>query len=215
MTGETTTPSAAAVAVRLRRFWLGEAAGQRVVRRSDLGEVWRDITVVRMASTLTLYTPYDFGVGDPLDGPLGRYLTRRVSGLSDGAVRDVVWCFDPVTAKPVTRRAKSSDLDIFAPGDPDRDEYDDVRARLGKALGADSGETVRDVLRRIGLAAVSKHRMWFAAPDAETEKAVRTTSGAAYALHAAVQSVQKKDPLFRVVVDGSYAEAEREEIKWI
>ena len=57
--------------------------------------------------------------------------------------------------------------------------------------------------------------MWFAAPDAEAERAVRTVSGAACALHAAVQAVQKGDPLLRVVVDGSYAAAEREEMGWI
>ena len=68
-TGETPL-SAAAVAVRLRRFWLGEAPNHRVVRTSDLGEVWREVAVIRTASTLTLHAPYDFGVGDPLDGPL-------------------------------------------------------------------------------------------------------------------------------------------------
>src|SRR4051794_32543767 len=93
--------SAAAVGVRLRRFWLGEAADERVVGRSDLGEVWRDVAVVRVASTLTLYTPYDFGAGDPLEGALGRYLTRRVRDLSGGAVREVIWGFDPVAAKPL------------------------------------------------------------------------------------------------------------------
>ena len=95
--------SAAAVAVRLRRFWLGEAADEPVVRRSDLGDVWREITVVRVASTLTLYTPYDFGVGDPLEGTLGGYLTRRVRNLSEGAIREVAWDCDPVAAKPAAR----------------------------------------------------------------------------------------------------------------
>jgi hypothetical protein len=206
--------SAAAVAVQLRRFWLGEAADERVVRRSDLGDVWRDVTLIRVGSTLTLYTPYDFGIGDPLDGRLGSYLTRRVLKLSEGAVRKVAWDFDPVAAKPATRRARTGDLDIHAPGDPGLEEYDAVRARLSKALPAGTSEEGRGVLSRVGLAAVSRHRMWFAAPDAETEKAVRTTSGAAYALHAAVRAVQKGDPLLRVVVEGSYTAAEQEEMAW-
>ena len=200
--------------MRLRRFWLGEAAEQPVLRGSDLGEVWRDVALRRTASMLTFYTPHDFGVGDPLEGPLGRYLTRRVRAMSGGAVREVAWCFDPVAAKPAVRRTKSGDLDI-SPGDPGMDEYAAVRARLRKAVPVDTSEAAREVLRRIGLAGVSRHRMWFAAPDVETEKAVRTTSGAAYSLHAAVQAVQKGDPLLRVVVDGSYTEAEREEMGWI
>jgi hypothetical protein len=207
--------SAAAVAVRLRRFWLGEAADERVVRRSDLGDVWRAIALRRVGSTLTLYTPYDFGVGDPLEGALGSHLARRVRNLSEGAVREVAWDFDPVVAKPAARRAKTGDLDIYAPGDPGLEEYDAVRARLRKAAPADTPDGAREVLRRVGLAGVSRYRMWFAAPDAQTEKAVRTTSGAAYALHAAVQAVQKGDPLLRVVVDGSYTAAEREEMGWI
>ena len=206
--------SAAAVAVRLRRFWLGEAADERVVRRSDLGDVWQDVTLVRVGSTLTLYTPYDFGIGDPLEGRLGSYLARRVRNLSESAVREVAWDFDPVAAKPAARRARTGDLDVYAPGDPGLEEYGAVRARLSKALPAGTSEEARGVLSRVGLAGVSRHRMWFAAPDAETEKAVRTTSGAAYALHAAVQAVQKGDPLLRVVVDGSYTAAE-EEMAWI
>jgi hypothetical protein len=214
MTGERTPPSAAAVAVRLRRFWLGEAAGERVVRRSDLGEVWRDVALVRVASTLTLYTPYDFGVGDPLEGPLGRYLAKRVQSLSAGTVREVAWAFDPVAAKPPTRRARTSELDVYSPADPGLEEYAEVRVRLRKAVPTDIGEEARAVLSRLGLAAVSKYRMWFVAPDAEIERAVRTTSGAAYALHAAVRAVQKADPLHRVVVDGSYSADDRAEMAW-
>jgi hypothetical protein len=203
------------VSVRLRRFWLGEAAERPEVLESDLRDVWRDITVTRTAATLVLYTPYDFGSGDPLDGPLGQYLRTRVDELSGGAVRQVAWRFDPVAARPVVRRVRSSDLDIHAPGDPGTSQYGGVRERLRRSLPAGTGEAAREVLRRVGLAAVSRHRMWFAAPDAETEKAVRTTPGAAYALHAVVRSVQKKEPLYRVVVDGSYPEAEREEMAWI
>ena len=200
MTGESAPLSAAAVAVRLRRFWLGEAATAAVVRGSDLGEVWRDVAVTRTAATLTLHTPYDFGAGDPLEGRLGQFLVRRVRSLSVGAVREVTWCFDGTTSRPV-RRARSSELDIYAPGDPGLEEYDGVVTRLRKGLPTDTGETAREVLRRLGLAGVSRHRMWFAARDGDAEKAVGRTPGAAYALHTAVRSVQKAEPLFRVVVD--------------
>lgn len=206
MTREEAPLSAAAVAVRLRRFWLGEAAGQRTVRASDLGEVWREITVTRTASTLLLHTPYDFGVGDPLSGPLGRYLTRRTRQLSGGAVREVAWCFDESAATPV-RRNRSTELDIHAPGDPGLDEYDAVLARLRKGIPADTSDAARAVVHGLVLGGVSRHRLWLVAPDAETEKAVRTTPGAGYALHAAVRAVQKAEPLFRVVVDPSWGSA--------
>ena len=193
--------SAAAVAVRLRRFWLGEAPTAKVVQRSDLGEVWRDIAVRRTASTLMLHTPYDFGVGDPLEGPLGPYLTRRVRALSGRAVREVTWCFDEWAGKSV-RRARTSELDIHEPGDPGLEEYDVVLARLRKAIPADTTDLAREVLRGLGLAGVSRHRMWFAARDEDAERAVGRTPGAGYALHAAVLSVQKsEDPLYRLVVD--------------
>jgi hypothetical protein len=164
--------------------------------------------VQRVASTVTLYTPYDFGVGDPLDGALGSYLTRRIKQLSGGAVREVTWDFDEVAAKPV-RRNKSTELDIHAAGDPALEEYDDVLVRVRKGIPADTPQAARVVIGDLCLAGVSRHRMWFAAPDAESERAVRTTSGAAYALHAAVRHVQKAEPLYRVVVDPSLADEPR------
>ena len=204
-TGETTGElplSAAAVAVRLRRFWLGEAPGQRVVRTSDLGEVWREVKVKRTASTLVLYTPYNFGDGDPLAGRLGSYLTRRVHELSAGAVREVTWLFDERATRPV-RRARSTDLDIHAPEDPAVEEYDDVLARLRRGIPAETPDAATQVLHTLSLVGVSRHRIWFAAPDAGSEQAVGRTPGAAYALHAAVRAVQRAEPLCRVVVDPS------------
>lgn len=191
---------AAAVAVRLRRFWLGEAHDAQPVRDSDLGEVWREVAVRRVAARLTLFTPYDFGRGDPLEGGLGAWLTQRVHALSEGAVREVGWDFDQRAQRPF-RRARSTDLDIHAPGDPGPDELDDVLARLRRRLPADVPAQARDVLGRIGLAAASRHRLWFVATDAAAEQAVRRTPGAAYALHAAVRGVQGAEPLYRVVVD--------------
>jgi hypothetical protein len=191
------------VAVRLRRFWLGEAMKARGVRSSDLGDVWREVLVRRLAATLELYTPYDFGVGDPLGGDLGGFLTRRVRKLSVGTVREVVWQYDD-RVKPPVRRAKSTELDIHAPGDPGLEEYDDVLVRLRKGIPPDISDEAREVLGRLRLVGVSRFRLWFAAPDNAAELAVRRTSGAAYALHSAVQRVQKADPLYRVVVDPSY-----------
>ena len=196
-------PSAAAVAVRLRRFWLGEAMRSPVVAESDLGEVWRKVAVSRVASALVLHTPYDFGQGDPLASGLGELLARRVKRLSSGAVREVTWRFDPVALKPV-RRTRSSELDVHAPEDPGLEEYDDVLARLRARLPGDTGPEARAALGELVLAGVSRHRLWLAAPDEAAELAVRRTPGAAYALHAAVGAVQKAEPLYRVVVDGSY-----------
>lgn len=194
------TLNAAVVAVRLRRFWLGPALRSPTVMASDLGEAWRDVTVVREASTLVLCTPYDFGSGDPLAGDLGAYLAGRVRRLSGGTVRDVDWRYDPRLTKPV-RRARSSDLDIHAPGDPGLTEYADVLASLRKKLPADTGAAAREALGRLGLAGVSRHRLWFTAPDDAAERAVRTVSGAGYALNMAVRGVQKAEPLYRVIVD--------------
>lgn len=195
--------SAAAVAVRLRRFWLGEAPAASAVRRSDLDGVWREVTVRRLASTLELFTPYDFGEGDPLDGKLGNYLTRRVRALSEGAVREVTWLYDERAARPV-RRPKSTDLDIHAPGDPGLEEYDEVLARLRQGIPADTTGATLEVLHGLSLVGVSRHRIWFAARDAASERAIRTTPGAVGSLHAAIKRVQKGEPLYRVVVDPSY-----------
>jgi hypothetical protein len=200
--------SAAAVAVRLRRFWLGPAARSPTVRASDLGEVWREVAVQRVASTLVLLTPYDFGQGDPLAGDLGDYLARRVTRLSGGAVREVAWRYDEAAVRPV-RRARSTELDVHAPGDPGLDEYDDVLRRLRKHLPDDTSEVARLALGQLGLAGVSRHRVWLAASDEAAERAVRTTAGAAYALHRAVRGVQKAEPLYRVVVDPSLRRLER------
>lgn len=195
------TSNAAVVAVRLRRFWLGAAMRSPSVRASDLGEAWRNVVVVREAATLVLYTPYDFGAGDPLGGDLGGYLTGRVRRLSGGTVCDVEWRFDERRAKPV-RRARSSDLDIHAPGDLGPDKYAGVVARLRKLLPADTGEAARAAIGRLALAGVSRHRMWFAAVDEADARAVRTVPGAGGALAKAVGGVQKAEPpLFRVVVD--------------
>jgi hypothetical protein len=208
MTKGDTPPSAAAVAVRLRRFWLGEAMRATVVRKSDLGDVWREVLVRRVAATLELYTPYDFGTGDPLAGRLGSFLTTRVKKLSAGTVREVAWRYDDRVTPP-TRRAKSTELDIHLPGDPALEEYDDVLARLRAGIPAGASDEAREVLGRLSLVGVSRHRLWLAAPDAAAELAVRKTSGAAFALHSAVQRVQKADPLYRVVVDPSYVDVPR------
>lgn len=201
-TDGSTPPSAAAVAVRLRRFWLGEAAEASVVRESDLGAVWREIVVRRLGAELQLWTPYDFGDGDPLDGGLGAYLGERVRELSAGTVRDVVWRYDERMLRPV-RRARSTELDVHAPGDPGLEEYADVLGRLRKAIPADTPDGARAVLGELRLAGVSRHRLWFAAPDDAAELAVRRTPGAASALSVAVRHVQKAEPIHRVVVDAT------------
>jgi hypothetical protein len=203
------TMNAAVVAVRLRRFWLGPAMKSPVVRASDLGEAWRDVMVVREGSTLVLHTPYDFGAGDPLGGDLGTYLAGRVRRLSGGTVREVEWRFDP-QVKPPVRRARSSDLDIHAPGDPGLDEYADVLARLRKQLPADTSHAAREALGRLALAGVSRHRMWFAAVDEAEATAVRAVPGAGGALSTAVRGVQKAEPpLYRIVVDPTTTQLDR------
>ena len=201
----TAAPGPVAVAVRLRGLWLGEVVSSRAFLRSDLGDAADEIALHRVGNALELVTPYDFGDGDPLEGGLGRSLRRRVSAVTGGVVREVSWRYDDAAGRPV-RRTSTSDLDVFRPGDPGRDAYPDVLAELRRRLPADTTDAAREVLGALGLAAVSAHRVWFAAPSAAAEKAVGSTPGAAYALFASVKRLQRKEPLYRVYADADGVE---------
>ncbi|MFC6287591.1 hypothetical protein ACFP3Q_14485 [Nocardioides sp. GCM10027113] len=146
------------------------------------------------------FTPFDFGTRDPLAGGLGEFLERRVAELSGGTVREVSWEYDERVLRPV-RRAKTTELDVHAPGDPGLEEYAEVARRLSAAIPDDTSDAAREVLHALVVAGVSRHRLWLAAPDDATEVAVRRTPGAGYALFAAVERVQRAQPLYRVVVD--------------
>lgn len=194
---------AAAVAVRLRRLWLGEIAASDELADSDLADAWQDVTLRRVGSRLELWTPYDFGAGTPLAGPFGDLLRTRVAELSKGTVTIVDWRFDPYPTPP--RRAKTTDLDIYAPGDPMMIEYGGVLAALRYHLGDCTSERAREAVGRLRLVAVSRHRLWFAAPSHRELDALGAVPGARAALVKAVQAVQKDDrPLYRVVVDSTY-----------
>lgn len=193
---------AAAISVRLRRLWLGEIARSPELAASDLVDAVHDVHLRRVADTLLVLSPYDFGVGDPFATALGERLRSRVVALSGGAVAEVEWAFDP-DVHPV-RRPQSSDLDIFMPGDPGPEELPTMLARLRQRLPETTDEA-RGAVAALRLVAVSRHRMWFAAPTRAARDALGLVPGARGALTRAVQSVQKHElPLHRVVVDGSY-----------
>src|SRR4051794_9736709 len=96
---------APAVSVRLRRLWLGEAVREPSLASSDFADVWPEVALRRVGSTLLVHTPFDFGVGDPFAGPFGSFLRSRVSDVSGGAIRELSWEFDP--GRRPARRAQT------------------------------------------------------------------------------------------------------------
>ncbi|KQY62391.1 hypothetical protein [Nocardioides sp. Root140] len=83
-----------------------------------------DVHLRRVANTFVVVSPYDFGLGDPFAGDLGRTMRARVAEVSKQAVTSVHWMFDP-DLKPM-RRPQSSDLGILVPGDPSLEELPEL-----------------------------------------------------------------------------------------
>lgn len=194
---------APAVSVRLRRLWLGDMRCSPGLAASDFADSFLEVGLRREASTLVLRTPYDFGSGDPFEGGFGEYLRARASEVSGGVVDQVAWEYD--ATGPTLRRAKTSDLDIYSPGDPLLKEYPEVAERLRRRIPADASSAARAAVGALRLVGVSQHRLWFAVPTTAARDALGTTPGARAALVTAVQAVQKHElPLYRVVVDSSY-----------
>jgi hypothetical protein len=196
--------TAPAVSARLRRWWLREAMADEDFLASDLGDALHDCTLVRLASELQVYMPYDFGLGSPVDQLLEQRLTARVADLSDGTVRRISWSFKGV-AKLATRK-RSTDLDIYEPGDPLWDNWGATATDLAREIVRQADKRALTALSAIRLAGVSRHRIWLALPNRETVQAIGTTPGAAASLKVAVAKVQGRKPeeaLYATLADPS------------
>ncbi|WP_141013095.1 hypothetical protein [Nocardioides sambongensis] len=161
-----------------------------------------DVVLRRAGSTLVVVTPYDFGTGDPFAGSLGDFLRTRAERVSGGVITDVAWDFDP---KPkVIRRDKTTDLDIYAPGDPSLPAYAALAGRLRDRIPA-TPPAAREAVGALRLVGASAHRLWLAAPSIEARDTLGKVPGARAALVTAIQAVQRHEvPLYRVIVDPSY-----------
>lgn len=194
-------PDPIAVGVRIRWAWLGLVARPAALAGNDLEDGWSDTQLERYKDRLILITPYDFGTGDPLDGEFGRYLLKVMSEVTAGGIRSVGWRYRG-TPKAIPRK-RTSDLDIYAPGDPMLDEYQSLVMKLRAGLPEDLSEGAADAMAALEVAAISKHRLWFRAGTDEERIAVGKTPGAAFALNAAVRKMQRNEPLYRVYRDTS------------
>lgn len=180
--------SAAAVAARIRRWWIRDAFEGPALRASDLGDALEMCRLVRHAATLRIHTPYDFGDGVPLELTQRVRMADHLADLSQGAVRNIEFRFD---RKPrTTTRRRSSDLDIFEPGDALWPEHLDAAASLASAIRRECATESLPVLMSLALAGVSRHRLWIAAFDEEARRAVGSTPGAAASLKIAVGRIQ-------------------------
>jgi hypothetical protein len=192
----------AAIAVRLRRLWIGKIAGSPEMAASALAGIWSDrIDLVRDREQLVLVGPPS--AQQAKDEPVADTLLAAVKAVSSGSVSGLKWRSTKRLVSPA--RAKTSDLDIFHADDPLLDAYADVLADLKAAIPAETGTEARAALSKLRLVAVSRHRLWLAAPNIAARDAVGTTLDARAALVRAVQEVQDaKVPLYRVVVDPCY-----------
>ena len=104
---------------------------------SDLGDALADCTLVRRASEIQVHMPYDFGLGSPVESVTAQRLTNRVAELSAGTVRQITWHFNDHPKR--TTRKRSSNLDLYEPGDPLWDEWADLAAHLAREMS--TGQT--------------------------------------------------------------------------
>jgi len=98
-------------------------------------------------------------------------------------------------------RKKSTDRDIYEPGDPLLDEFRTLVGRLRAGIPSHTAPAAFESLQRLEIAAFSRPRVWLRAPDQASVQAVGKAPGAAYAPYAAVQRLQKSDPLYCVYAD--------------
>ena len=192
----------AAIPARLRRLWVGELAASAEMAASALADIWSDrIDLARNKEHLVLIGPPSAQLAK--DEPIADALRSAVKTVSMGAVSALQWRFSNRLVIPT--RALTSDVDIFHADDPLLHTYADVVADLKAAIPSETDSRARAVLGKLRLVAVSRHRLWLAAPNTGVRDAVGTTPGARAALVRAVQEVQSaKVPLYRVVVDPSY-----------
>lgn len=185
--------------MRLRRVWISLSDHPEELAAGDLSDAWAETELAREGHRLVLMTPFDFGDGDPFDNRFGDYLRQTITAATNGAVRDVAWRY--MAPRRRVRRASTSDLDIYRPGDPLSNEYEALSTDLWRHLPSDTTPQARDLLATISAVAFSRHRVWFSARSGDIERQVGKTPGAAYALHAVVRGFQKADPLYTVYSD--------------
>jgi hypothetical protein len=196
--------TAPAVSARLRRWWLHEAMADRDLLASDLGDALMNCKLVRLGSDVQVHMPYNFGLGSPIDAKLEQRMTDRVEELTVGAVRRITWLLNELP-KPTTRE-RSSDLDIYEPGDPNWDDWTLLAAQLGREIMRSAAGRALTTLTGLRLAGVSRHRMWLAMRNSVAVRAIGTTPGVAATLKMAVAKVQGRKPeeaLYSVVADPS------------
>lgn len=197
------TLEAAAVSVRLRRLWVFDAPREPTLQTSDFAEGWADCTLTRVGPDLIVRSPYDFGTGNPFDGPFGAWLRGRVAGMAGSGVQ-VTWEYDD-RPSPAVRRVKTQDLDVYAPGDPLTEDYPEILDDLRRRIPEDATPEARGAVGALRLVGASRHRLWFAAPTEQERDALGSVVGARAALVTAIQAVQEQEvPLYRVVVDASH-----------
>ena len=191
----------AAVAVRLRRLWLGVILPSPELAESSLAPVWQDLDLILTGQTLTIVGPPSGQ--DALHQPVAELLQSQAAKVTADAVTTLGWRSS--RRLQLLRREKSTNLDVFHVDDPLLDQYagvlDDLRAAIPDGIGPDA----RAALRGLRLVGASRHRLWFAAPNASARNALGTVPGARAALFTTVQRVQRaKRPLLHIVVDPSY-----------
>ena len=146
--------------------------------------------------------PYDFGSGSPVSSSIEQQLATQVSELTAAAVRELSWSF--LRDVKTTTRKRSSDLDVYEPGDPVIEEWGPLADRLARAIERDAALSALPALRTLRLIAASRHRLWLGLPSAESVLDFRRTPGAAATLKIAVARVQGQKPedgLYSLVAD--------------
>lgn len=188
------------VAVRLRHAWISELGPWLESIGHELGDCWRETTLVRRGLILDLVTPFDFGEGDPFANGTGQALERAVTQASSGKVNQIRWRHTAGTRAP--RRGDSKGTDIFHTGDPTPTDMTATAAAISKRLKGVARADTREALNALVVAGESAHRVWFAVYSPEHKLAIGTVPGANGFLFEAIRKYQAQSkPLYTVVVD--------------
>lgn len=191
-----------ALAVRLRRLWIGDLGPWLRREGYDLGDCWENTILRRRGLILDLITPIDFGEGDPFHDGLRESIESRIADLTDGHVRMVSWRHLTLKDKPL-RPQTSSSADVFHPGDPtDAAALLDTAHELTKRLQRVERRVAAALLGMLSVAGVSQHRLWLAAPNQLVKDKVGTVPYAGGSLFEAVRTTQRRErPLYDLIVD--------------
>src|SRR5580765_5636597 len=190
------------ISVRLRRLWTDRLGPWLEETDNDLGTVWRDTLVRRVGLTLDLVSPLNFGDGDPLLG-VRNHVSDLLAEATNGHVDRVRVSFLGDAKYKQPRRAKTTDLDIFDPGDPDHEAIQRLASEMRDRVLRGLQDEARRVLSDLHVSGASRHRVWLVASDPDTASKVATTAGAAHALWDTVRRTQRvsKDPLYAIHTD--------------